>query len=104
MSLTLDPSTIRAGQTTFAVTNDASTEDHEMVVVKLKSPDEIIPVIKSKHRIDEEKLSSLGEAPDLKPGASGELKADLEPGTYLVFCNIRGHFEAGMSSKLVVTP
>lgn len=38
MSLKLDPPTVKAGPATFAVHNDAMTEQHEMVVVRLKSP------------------------------------------------------------------
>ncbi len=38
MTLTLDQSSVRAGETIFKVHNDAMTEDHEMVLVKLKSP------------------------------------------------------------------
>ncbi|HUH49439.1 MAG TPA: sulfocyanin-like copper-binding protein, partial [Mycoplana sp.] len=33
-----------------------------------------------------------------------KLDADLEAGTYLLFCNLKGHYEAGMATKLTVTP
>jgi uncharacterized cupredoxin-like copper-binding protein len=104
MSLKLDPASVAAGPAVFKVTNDAATEQHEMVVVRLKSADQKIPLNTKKHRINEDKLKSMGEVSDLKPGASGELKVDLKAGTYLVFCNIKGHYEAGMVSKLTVTP
>jgi len=103
MSLKLNPATVKAGPATFRVTNEASTEEHE-IVVRLKSADQKVPMIKGKDRVNKAKLKSLGEVEDLKPGASGELTADLKPGTYLVFCNIKGHYRAGMHSKLVVTP
>lgn len=102
MSLKLDPAMISPGQVTFSVHNDAISEEHEMVVVKLKSPDQTIPLVKAKHRIDEEQLKSMGEVSELKPGASGELKANLKAGTYLVFCNLKGHYEAGMQTTLTV--
>ncbi len=104
MSLKLDPPTVKAGPATFAVHNDAMTEQHEMVVVRLKSPDLPIPVNATKNRIDESKLKSLGEVSDLKPGASGKLNARLTPGTYLLFCNMKGHYEAGRQARLTVTP
>ena len=102
MSLKLDPAMVGPGPVTFSVHNDAVSEEHEMVVVKLKSADQKIPLIKAKHRIDEDQLRSMGEVSDLKPGASGELKANLKAGTYLVFCNLKGHYEAGMQTMLTV--
>lgn len=41
--------------------NDAVSEDHEMVLVKLKSPDEAIPLNTAKHRIDKKKLKALAK-------------------------------------------
>jgi len=104
MTLKLEPASVKAGATTFIVTNAAVSEEHEMIVVRLKSPDQQIPLNTSKHRVDEAKLKSLGEVSDLKPGASGEMTAKLKAGTYLVFCNLKGHYEAGMAAKLTVTP
>lgn len=103
MTLTLDQTTIKAGETTFLVHNDAITEEHEMVLVKLKSADQTIAVVKAKHRVDEKTLDSLGEVAELKPGAHGQLKANLAPGSYVLLCNIKGHYEAGMHAMLTVT-
>ncbi|KQO75754.1 hypothetical protein [Rhizobium sp. Leaf262] len=103
MTLTLDRSTIKAGETIFRVHNDAVAEEHEMVLVKLKSPDQKIDVVAGKNRIDEKKLKSMGEVSDLKPGADGQLKAKLTPGFYVLLCNIKGHYQAGMHAGLTVT-
>jgi uncharacterized cupredoxin-like copper-binding protein len=103
MGLTLEPATVKAGPAVFTVHNDAVGEEHEMIVVRLTSKDQKIPLDTAKHRVDESKLKSLGEVEDLKPGADGTLKAKLKSGTYLVFCNIKGHYEAGMAGTLTVT-
>ena len=103
MTLVMDQTTVKAGEAVFHVHNDAMSEQHEMVLVKLKSADEKIPLNTAKHRVDEKQLKSLGEVADLKPGGDGQLKAKLTPGTYLLLCNIKGHYEAGMQAKLTVT-
>jgi uncharacterized cupredoxin-like copper-binding protein len=103
MTLTLDQLTIKAGETTFLVHNDAVSEEHEMVLVKLKSADQAIAIVAAKHRVDEKKLKSMGEVSELKPGEDGELKANLVPGSYVLLCNIKSHYEAGMHALLTVT-
>lgn len=104
MSLTLDHASVKAGPAVFKVHNSAVGEEHEMVLVKLKSADQKIPLIASKHRVDEKQLKSLGEVADLAPGADGEMTADLTAGSYLLLCNLKGHYEAGMHAILTVTP
>ncbi|AVA25346.1 plastocyanin/azurin family copper-binding protein [Rhizobium sp. NXC24] len=104
MAIKLDTTSVKAGLVTFAVHNEAASEEHEMVLVKLKSADEKIPLNKNKDRVEEKKLKSLGEVEDLNPGANGELKADLKPGSYLLLCNIKGHYSAGMHARLTVNP
>lgn len=104
MSLKLDPQTVKSGEITFNLKNDAVSEEHEMVVVRLKTADQEIPFDAKKNRVDEDTLKSMGEIGDIKPGAKGTMTVKLKAGTYLVFCNIKGHYQAGMASKLTVTP
>jgi uncharacterized cupredoxin-like copper-binding protein len=72
MQIKLDQTTIKAGEVVLDVSNDAMTESHELVLVKLEKPDQKISVSKDKHRVDESKLTSIGEVPNLKAGAHGK--------------------------------
>ena len=52
----------------------------------------------------EEQVKVLGEAADLQPNASKSFDVALSPGSYLLICNIPGHYAAGMVAALSVTP
>lgn len=103
MGIDISPKTVEAGHVTFIVTNASTDTIHEMIVAPLKSADEKLPYIDNENRVDEEKAGHLGEVSELDPGASGELGIDLKPGTYIVYCNIPGHYVAGMWALLNVT-
>jgi len=50
----------------------------------------------------EEASGYLGEISDLDPLASGALTLTLKPGTYILFCNLPGHYMAGMWTLVTV--
>ena len=104
MGAELSQSTVPAGMVEFDVVNAAMKSGHEAIVVKLKSKDRKLMVDPATHRVDEKSLQSLGEVSKLKAGDKGTLKVNLTPGDYLVFCNYKGHYEAGMEAPLTVTP
>jgi len=102
MGVKLDVDTVKAGSVVFVVSNDAKSTPHELILVKLKAKGEHLPFDKAKHRINEKQINSIGEISNLKPGANGQLKANLVAGDYLLICNIKGHYEAGMLAALTV--
>jgi uncharacterized cupredoxin-like copper-binding protein len=76
------PSELPAGPTTFAITNDGTTE----------------------HNFEVEGQGIEEELPEnLAPGASGMLTVDLAPGTYEVYCPVGDHAGEGMRLELTVT-
>ena len=103
MSVKLDTTVIKAGAVQFDVSNDAVGTDHEVILVALKTPDQKIAADAKKHRVDESKLKTLGEAGGLKPGDKKILTATLKSGvTYALICNHKSHYELGMATRFIV--
>ncbi len=53
-------------------------------------------------KVDEDAAGHLGEVAELEPGASGSLTLTMKPGTYILYCNIPGHYAAGMWTLFTV--
>lgn len=96
--------TVKAGDVVFKVTNTASDIQHEFLVVKTDEAIANLPYDTTENHVPEDKINSLGEVAELDPGKSGELKLKLEPGKYILMCNIATHFKAGMAVPFTVTP
>ncbi len=103
MGLKLDTDTVSAGEVTFKGTNTSmSGKEHEMLVLKVDSDMPELPYNSVTHRVPESEIDDLGEIPELKVGESGDLTLDLAPGKYFLFCNIAGHYAAGMKAMFYV--
>jgi uncharacterized cupredoxin-like copper-binding protein len=103
MGIALDQDKVQEGRVTFIVKNDATGENHELLILKVASADAELPYDAAKDRVTEAKVKKLGEISELKPGASKMVTLDLTPGTYKLICNIKGHYMAGMSALVTVT-
>jgi uncharacterized cupredoxin-like copper-binding protein len=40
---------------------------------------------------------------DMEPGQSDKMTLKLTPGTYVLFCNVSGHYSAGQHIRFSVT-
>lgn len=103
MGIIASPATAKAGVVTFKVTNDSKDTIHEMIVMYREDPSTMLPYIADEKRVDEDKAGDKGEVSELDPGQSGTLTVNLKAGTYLLICNVAGHYAAGMWTKFVVT-
>jgi uncharacterized cupredoxin-like copper-binding protein len=103
LTMVATPATMKAGKVTFEVTNTSKDMVHEMVVVPLDKPAQSLPYDEEKEQVDEDAAGSLGEVEELDPGKSGSLSLDLQPGRYILFCNVPGHYAAGMWTEFTVT-
>jgi len=96
MFLKADPVTVKAGEVTFQVFNDSKTVVHEMILASVADATKPMPYVENENRVDEDKAGDLGEVSELDPGKTGSLTVTLKPGTYLLYCNVPGHYMAGM--------
>jgi uncharacterized cupredoxin-like copper-binding protein len=104
MSIRVDKPTVKAGTVTFEVTNWSRSVLHEMLVISVDSPTGPLPYDYPQARVPEDQVKVLGEAADLQPNATKTFEVPLSPGSYLLICNIPGHYAAGMAASLSVAP
>lgn len=92
----------RAGTVRISAVNHGR-KVHEVLVVRWTKRSGL-PV--RNRRIDEAALKRagavVGEISDIKAGRTGTKTFRLDKGTYAVFCNLPGHYGAGMRATLVV--
>jgi len=102
MAIELSLSTVPAGAVEFIAHNQGQLP-HEMEIIKTDLPLAQMPI--KDNRLDRkkvgEKIDEI-EAEDLPSGATSTLLTHLEPGRYLIECNIPRHFQAGMKAELFV--
>lgn len=103
MHIALDRASVPAGKVTFQAVNQSKDLVHELIVVRVDSPQATLPYDEKKQDVVEKRIHHLGEVPDLKPGRSGAMTLNLKPGHYLLICNQPGHYKAGMSAPFTVT-
>ena len=93
--------TVPAGAVTLRIHN-AGPDQHELIVARSR-PGEL-PLRADGFTVDEESLGRAepGAVEPQQPGATTLLHLDLPRGRYVLFCNMEGHYMAGMHTSLVV--
>jgi uncharacterized cupredoxin-like copper-binding protein len=106
-----DPESVDAGEVTFVVDNQGG-EIHEFLVVDAASADDL--PVDGDGAFDEAAFGAdkvLDEVEDIESGDTAELTLDLEPGDYLLLCNlveeeetgeVESHFAEGMYATFTV--
>jgi len=94
----------QAGPTTIEAPNGGKAE-HELVVFKTDMNPAKLPT-EANGEVNEEKMDkiaeSAGEIPDVEAGETKSADFELTPGKYVIFCNLPGHYAAGMYGTLTV--
>lgn len=91
-----------AGHLRFLVEN-ASPTTHELVMVRSDLPPESLPLGPDGLSVDEEQVEVLDELGQVDTRATETLAMDLQPGRYVFFCNLEGHYLGGMHGALEVS-
>jgi cytochrome c oxidase subunit 4 len=92
--------TVAAGDVTFDVRNDG-TASHNLRVIKTDLAPDALPMVAG--AVDETQLDVVATTSDLAPGRGSEsVTATLEAGTYVLICNVVGHYQLGMHMLLTV--
>ena len=99
----LDPTSAPAGEVTFAVTNDAS-QTHEFVVFQTDLAPDQLPT-NAEGDVDEEGegVAAVDEVEDIAGGSDAELTVNLDAGSYVLICNLPGHYRQGMHAAFTVS-
>lgn len=104
MQMTVDPSSVTAGAVDFEVTNSGELL-HELVIFKTDLASDELPTNDSGSEVleDGSGLTLVDEVEDIEAGDSKTLSVTLEPGHYVLICNIKGHYDKGLHADFDVS-
>jgi uncharacterized cupredoxin-like copper-binding protein len=99
-AIDLASSSAPAGSVTFNISNEGPSA-HEFVVIETDDAPDALPT--KNGTVDEAKLTVVDEAEDIAPSTTATLTTDLEAGSYVIICNVPGHYEAGMHTAFTAS-
>jgi uncharacterized cupredoxin-like copper-binding protein len=104
MAVRIDQTSVKAGTIRFDVVNWSRGMLHEILIVAVDDPQAPLPYDYWQAKVVEDQVKVLGDTGELRPNQSYTLDVTLTPGSYLLVCNVSGHYAAGMVTPLTVTP
>jgi uncharacterized cupredoxin-like copper-binding protein len=102
MGVAVNPKQTTPGNVRLDVTNLASSLVHELQIARINDDNQVLPYDQSRNKLDPEGLEVLGSVSEIMPNKSASLILDLPRGEYLLFCNVAGHYMAGMWATIEV--
>jgi hypothetical protein len=100
----LPTTSLPAGNTLFVDDNIAQIP-HEFVIFKTDLPGDRLPLGPDKDVVEDsrELEDAVDSGSDIPPSQTRLLAADLEPGHYVLVCNLPGHYGLGMHVDITVS-
>lgn len=102
-AIAAEPDTTPAGSVTFNVEN-VGTALHNFQLVQTELAPDALPYDSATFKVDESQLDVIESVDDFPSGETQTVTADLEPGAYVIFCNVAAHYEQGMHTAFTVGP
>lgn len=98
-AVTLTPASIKAGTIKFGIRN-SGTLVHEFDLIKTDLAADKLPLDAATAKAREDGL--VKQLKNIGAGAAASVSADLQPGRYLIVCNVPGHYQLGMRAAFTV--
>lgn len=98
-TIVLTSNEVRAGQVTFVVRNRGG-QAHDLIVIRTDAAADALPLDQQTQKASEEGRVDGVEL--INPGRSSNLRVTLEPGRYVLICNVPTHYQLGMRTELTV--
>jgi uncharacterized cupredoxin-like copper-binding protein len=100
-AIKVSPRTLAAGDVVLRAIN-RGPDQHELIVARVRDPN--LPLRSDGLTVDEDgfEKSIVGVLEPGAPNSVRELRVQLKPGHYVLFCNMSGHFMGGMRADVVV--
>jgi uncharacterized cupredoxin-like copper-binding protein len=102
MHISAEPAKIPPGEVTFMAKNDSAEFVHEMVIARVRDPSQPLAYIDEDMEVDEDGAGFRGKVSELGPGQTAGITLVVKTGTYMIYCNIAGHYAMGMWTLVTV--
>ncbi len=98
-SIALSVASVKAGTVKFGIRNNA-TMVHDFDLYKTDLPFDKLPIDGGSAKVKIDGL--VKQMINIAANRSTTLSADLQPGNYVIICNVAGHYQLGMRAGLKV--
>ncbi len=98
-AVTPEVDAIDAGQVTFTIANEG-TQPHDFVIIRSDEAPDALPV--EAGAVLEDAVDLVTEIGPFPVGTTERLTVELAAGSYLLICNIAGHYQLGMTTAFTV--
>ncbi len=102
MGINISSKAVDRGKVKFDVTNLASKLVHEVILARIADENSMLSYNTVKNKVNEEMIKTLGQVAEIGPSKSASITLELKPGKYILYCNIAGHYMAGMWTVIEV--